>query len=294
VLRAIVLIIDVLAAAQVRATTLAPNDRAPLANLPGPVINSPELSSPTTLAPDKGDLPGTAPELLVPSPAPSASAVAISLDLAVKRGLWSKACGIATDTLARQEAEIEALKVFAICSALVNNTQATETALLRLRNIEGASSHDVLLIDGIVRLRAGSVEQAITQFNSILQAHPDDPLALYFLGTAFRTEKRTEEAISIFQKLLRQWPDHAPALIAIAGITAGPNAKIEDLRKAIVLTKHATQMEPMNLAYWKKLAELYDRIGDHDRASAIKLQWISALKAGHPSVGLSKSTARQK
>jgi hypothetical protein len=53
-------------------------------------------------------------------------------------------------------------------------------------------------------------------------------------------------------------------------------------------------MEPMNLAYWKKLAELYDRIGDHDRASAIKLQWISALKAGHPSVGLSKSTARQK
>jgi Tfp pilus assembly protein PilF len=41
------------------------------------------------------------------------------------------------------------------------------------------------------------------------------------------------------------------------------------------MTERATAIEPMNLDYWKQMAELYERAGQHDRAAAVKLQWLS-------------------
>jgi cytochrome c-type biogenesis protein CcmH/NrfG len=254
------LALGALAAVPARATILTPETGDPLADTfqfqPG--IPAPDLS------------------LLVPAP-PSAATQALAR--AVERGLWSRACAIATDTLARRESDIEALTVFAICSAVTNDSEASGKALQRLQDAEGTSGDRVSLVQGIVRLRAGAAVEAVMLFDDILQKHPDDPLTLYFLGTALRAENRTADAIMAFRRLLQRWPDHSPALVAIAGLTAGPDAKAEDLQAAIALTEHATRIEPMNRAYWRLLAELYDRSGQHARASAVTLQWLSAPRA---------------
>jgi hypothetical protein len=45
------------------------------------------------------------------------------------------------------------------------------------------------------------------------------------------------------------------------------------------MMERASAIEPMNLEYWKQMAELCDRTEQHDRAAAIRLQWLTPHSA---------------
>ncbi len=210
--------------------------------------------------------------LLDANPAGDPSA---ALDSALRLGVWRKACSIATNVLARQERNVDALGVFGLCAAVRNDKEAAGKALQRLREAEGAPNYYATMTQGILRLRGGSASEADAMFKSVLKARPDDPLALYFTGEAMHARNRDGDAVSSFKAVLKRWPDHAPALASAAKLMASPKASKEDLREAVSLTERATKIEPMNLAYWKQMADLYERVGERDRAAAVRLQWLS-------------------
>jgi tetratricopeptide (TPR) repeat protein len=193
----------------------------------------------------------------------------------IQRGLWSRACSIATNTLAQQEPDEDALGIFAICSAVTNNKAAADSALWRLRQTEAFPYYYASLAQGILESRNGSPDEADKVFRSLLQARPDDPLVLYFSGAVLQAQHKDAEAILTYRKVLKAWPDYAPALVAAAQLMATPDASEKTLNEAIAMTERATAIEPTNRAYWKQLAELYDQSGQHDRASAVRLQWLS-------------------
>jgi len=198
---------------------------------------------------------------------------------ALSRGRWTNACNIATSVLARQEPDIDALGVFALCAAVRNDRVAASSALDRLRQVEAAPYYS-LLAEGILYLRDKLPDKAETAFKTVLQTRPSDPLGLYFSGEALHALHKDAEAISTFKSVLKSWPDFAPALTAAARLMATPNnAARKDLNAAITMTERATSIEPMNLAYWKLLVELYNRTGQHDRANAITLQWLNPPRA---------------
>jgi tetratricopeptide (TPR) repeat protein len=218
---------------------------------------------------------------LPPNPRPvplqgqdSYSTVSASLSTALQRGSWRMACSIAADALARGEQNVDALGVFGMCTALRNDQVAANTALQRLREVESPPYYTTMT-EGILQLRNGAAEKADATFNSILKSRPADPLALYFGGEAQHQLKRDAQAIASFKAVLKRWPDHAPALASAARLLAGPKASPQELKEAVAMTERATAIEPMNLDYWKQMAELYDRAGQHDRAAAVKLQWLS-------------------
>jgi tetratricopeptide (TPR) repeat protein len=207
----------------------------------------------------------------------SAAEVSAALDAALKRGQWQRACGVATASLGRGEANVDALGIFGACSALANDQTAANTALQRLREVEAAPYY-ASLTEGILQLRGGAPAKADATFAVILKARPDDPLALYFDGEALHQLKRDPQAIAAFKAVLKRWPDHAPALAAAARLMAAPKASPQALKEAATLTERATVIEPMNLDYWKQMADLYERTGQADRAAAVKLQWLSPPK----------------
>lgn len=193
---------------------------------------------------------------------------------AVSRGRWTNACSIATNVLARKVADVDALGVFALCAAIRNDTTAASSAIERLREAE-PSPYFGMLTQGILELKTGSPERAEAVYKTVLRSRTADPLALYFSGEALHAQRKDAEAIGTFRSVLKSWPDHAPALTAVARLLAAPVASTESLKEALVLTERATTIDPSNQAHWRLLAELCDRTGQHSRANAIALQWLS-------------------
>lgn len=197
------------------------------------------------------------------------------LDTELQRGSWRKACGIAADALGRGEQNVDALGVFGMCAALRNDRAAADTGLRRLREAETLPPYYAPMTEGILHLRNGAASKAEGTFMTVMASRPADPLALYFSGEAQHQLKRDSQAIASFKAVLKHWPDHAPALASAARLLSAPKASPQELKEAVALTERATAIEPMNTDYWKQMAELYDRVGQHDRAAAVKLQWLS-------------------
>lgn len=194
---------------------------------------------------------------------------------ALTRGQWSAACAIATSILAQQQPDVDALGVFAMCAALRDDKKTAGTALLRLDEAEAPPHYYAQLTQGVLSLRNKSPDKANILFSNVLGQRPGDPLALYFTGEALHSQRRDGQAISAFRSVLASWPDHAPALSAVARLTVSGTTSKDVLQSAIALTERAAKIEPTNLAYWQQLAELYDRGGERGRASAIRLQWLT-------------------
>jgi tetratricopeptide (TPR) repeat protein len=195
--------------------------------------------------------------------------------LALHRGLWTRACSVATDALAKKESNLDALGIFAICEALVANKEGTERAMSRLQEAEPSPGYYTMLTNGVANLRNGSNELAENAFKRLLETRPGDPLGEYFLGEALHARQKDTEAIATFQKVLKSWPDYAPALSATARLMAAKSASKQNLNDAISMSERAARIDPMNLKYWEQTARLCDQAGQRDRAQAIRLQWLS-------------------
>jgi tetratricopeptide (TPR) repeat protein len=236
----------------------------PIASEPGAREVGPaslELVAPASAAADRAE-PGTA-----------SGMTALN---AVSRGRWTSACGIATRILAARIPDVDALGVFALCSAIDNDTAAAGSALERLHEAESPRYYGVLT-EGILDLRGGLPAQAETAFKAFLRAKSGDPLASYFNGEALHAQRKDVEAIAAFRKVLKTWPDHAPALTAVARLLAGAKASRDNLQEALAMAERATAIDPTNRAHWKLLAELCARTGQAGRANAISVQWLSGL-----------------
>lgn len=207
-----------------------------------------------------------------------AAAINPGLKPALERGHWTRACGLATDALARQQGDLESLGVFAVCAGIGNDPAAAHSAMARLREVEPAPHYYATLSAGLLDLRAGSPDKAHAAFSGLLDARPGDPLANHFNGEALHALKRDPEALSAFRATLKRWPDYAPAASAAAQMIATPRASKAALEEAITLAERATKIEPMNPAYWKLLADLCERSGQRQRAAAIRLQWLNPPK----------------
>lgn len=182
---------------------------------------------------------------------------------------------MATRTRADRTPDTDALGVFAICQALRNDKTAAGMALARLGSADDSTSHYGQIAQGVLLLRSGSPDAADATFKNVLGSESGDPLALYFRGEASHARHRDAEAVAAFRKSLQRWPDNAAALTAIARLISGPKASKADLNAAIASTEHATAIEPTNTDCWKQMAALYDRVGRHDRATAVTLQWLT-------------------
>lgn len=194
---------------------------------------------------------------------------------AVERGSWTRACGLATSVLAQNEPNLDALGLFAICQALIARTEETAQALSRLSNVEPSPAYYAPLTEAIVHLRNGRVDKAEADLDQVLKSRRDDPLATYFRGELLHAQRKDGDAIATFNAVLKTWPEFAPALSAAARLMADKGASTQTLDAAIAMCQRAALIEPMNLAYWKQTADLYDRAGQHERAEAIRLQWLN-------------------
>lgn len=222
-----------------------------------------------------------------------------SLAGALAQGNWAAVCAMATDVLALRQPDLDALGLFTMCAALGNDRAVLDPALALLRDVEPLPQVYTDFAEGIRQLMDEEPGPALDTFSRIRERERDRPaasifagmqpgtasssvrgkdavaLANYFRGEALFALGREQEAAGSFTASLDDWPEHAPALAAIARLTAGVDAPPEALTRAITMTEQATRIEPTNLGYWRQLADLCERNGETGRASAIRLQWLT-------------------
>jgi len=192
---------------------------------------------------------------------------------ALSRGKWQDGFHIAATVLSRETPDINALGVFAVCAAALNNREAAKSALNRLKQVE-AEPYAALLTQGILYLRDGASDKADGAFKAVLRKHPNDPVALYFSGEALHARHKDVEAISKFEEALKTWPDFAPALAAAARLRA---ASQEGLKVAVAMTQRAAAIDPENPALKQQLAELYDRSGQGNKARELYVDLLHGV-----------------
>lgn len=197
------------------------------------------------------------------------------LSVPLANGQWTSACARATHVLAKQQASVDALGIFAMCAAIRNDTKVVNTALKRLKEAEPPPHYYAQLTEGILLLRSRTPDKAGAAFKSILQQRANDPLAFYFAGEASHAQGKNADAIAYFKSSLKAWPNHAPAHSALARLTVSGNASKSALQSAIASAEQATKIDPANRGYWKQLANLCERAGETGRANAIRLQWLT-------------------
>ncbi len=196
---------------------------------------------------------------------------AAALNEPLQRGHWTVACARATAALAQAQPLVEALGVFALCAALQDDTEAFGRALQRLREAE-TSPYYAVLAQSIADLHAKGHARALSALRRLSETHPEDGLTRYFIGEGEYAGGDGEAARQSFTAVLKVWPKHAPAMVALSRLDATDGASDAALQRAIGQMENATQVEPANRAYWRWLAALCERAGQTSRAQAIALQ----------------------
>lgn len=196
------------------------------------------------------------------------------LPQAVGEGHWGAACTQVTRILAKQQPDVDALGIFALCAAIRNEKAAANTALARLKEAEALPGYYAQMTWGILLLRDNAPDKAVALFKQVLADRPGDPLAAYFSGEALHAYGKDTEAIAAFRATLSAWPQHAPALSALARLTTKGNASSSTLKSAIEMAERATRIDPGNRGYWQQLADLHELAGNQGQANAIRLQWL--------------------
>lgn len=192
---------------------------------------------------------------------------------ALQAGHWQRACGTATALLAAQVADVDALGLFGVCSAVSGDRPSTEAAMRRLAQAERPPYY-AGLVTAVLQLRARSPDAAEKTLKAVLDRRGDDPLATYFQAEVQHASGRDAQAVAGLDRVLLKWPKFVPAMTALARLKSGPKASADELKSALAWADRAATLEPMNRGYQRLLADLCQRTGDTKRASAIRLQWL--------------------
>lgn len=121
---------------------------------------------------------------------------------------------------------------------------------------------DALGHRGIVKSQLGHHEEAITDFDEAIKLKPNDPGLLNTRGVIRYIFKQYEAAINDFDKALKINARHAGSLHyrGLVKVQLGQNEEaIEDMNEAITIN-------PNDASMYNSLGDVYERIGDYDKA----------------------------
>jgi tetratricopeptide (TPR) repeat protein len=123
---------------------------------------------------------------------------------------------------------------------------------------------DTLLSQGDQAMRDSKLAEAESDYQSAIQAAPNDPRTHIALGNLYVFEQKPGPAQLEFMKVLELDPKNAPAHAALAGLYAGQS----QLGMAEAQYRAAVVLDPTHVAYRMDLASILIKENKHGEAEA--------------------------
>lgn len=132
-----------------------------------------------------------------------------------KRGENDKAVGVIEEIAARFPSRLEPLMELVDLYARLEDYTKVVHALDRLEKLDG-KSEQISMEKFRMYLQMGDLEQAFTEIESLAKEYPYEMRYLNILGDVYLENGRSDEAYDIFQKVLKEEPGYAPAMLSMA------------------------------------------------------------------------------
>lgn len=132
-----------------------------------------------------------------------------------KRGENDKAVGVIEEIAARFPSRLEPLMELVDLYARSEDYTKVVHALDRLEKLDG-KSEQISMEKFRMYLQMGDLEQAFTEIESLAKEYPYEMRYLNILGDVYLENGRSDEAYDIFQKVLKEEPGYAPAMLSMA------------------------------------------------------------------------------
>lgn len=190
----------------------------------------------------------------------------------LRKGLWYPARDHALKTIRDGNPNITPLGTLAL-TAVITDDQATVNAVMeKLRGIDHEDYYTPLT-QGVIELKKGKAQAAAKYFQTVLAKYPHDTLAQYFQAEVLNSQGKQKQALALLHELLQATPEFAPALVATARLESR-----EQLNPRIIeMMEKAITIDPTNAAYRRRLAEMYENAGQHERARETLIALVKAI-----------------
>ena len=112
-------------------------------------------------------------------------------------------------------------------------------------------------------------DEAIAEYNKILEVFPQDHEAYVRIGDAYRGKKQFNDAIGYYEEALQLKPDWLLAQSRILETTLEMGSFFEsnkDYREAVRIYEQLKEKQPDYVPVYEALSKLYGRLGEFDKA----------------------------
>ena len=141
-------------------------------------------------------------------------------------------------------------------------------------------------------LKAGRYPEALEHVNKAIAAKPEDPQARFLKGLILTEQGDTEDAIEVFQKLTKDYPDLPEPYNNLAVIYAGrgqyEKARAELEKSIRTHSSYATAYENLGDVYARLASQAYDKALQLDSSNSTaqsKLMLVRSLVGPAPQSG---------
>ena len=138
-----------------------------------------------------------------------------------------------------------------------------DTQVQKISPAAPSSDRDHVIRNAVTNWKAGKIEEAESDFRTILVFDPDNYTALSYLGTIFYDQGKYKEAELLFRKSTERFPDQAFGFRNL-GLTL---FRLDRVEEAVFEMKRAAALAPMDMENVILLARLYAYIGDQNNAA---------------------------
>jgi tetratricopeptide (TPR) repeat protein len=180
----------------------------------------------------------------------------------LKQGLWREAVQYAQLVISRDKKNSKAQGILGTIYALGGQKKLAESQLTFLKET-GENSFYGELIEAILEAQEKKFKEAEKHLGSALQKEPDHPVALYYSGSLSLAQNDLEKAEKAFKTVIASSPNFPPALAEL-GQVYWREKKTQD---AISYYQKAIKNDPENLLYRKQLIEIYKFTGQKEEVS---------------------------
>lgn len=106
-------------------------------------------------------------------------------------------------------------------------------------------------------------QEALKIYEDIIKAKPDNIEALFWVGFIYEETNRRDDAVKIWKKVLQISPEHAPTLNSLGYLYAEESKNLDEAENML---KKALQQEPDSGAYLDSLGWIYFKKKDYKKA----------------------------
>jgi len=186
----------------------------------------------------------------------------------LKQGLWQEAIQYAQFVISRDKQNNKAHGILGAIYALGGQKKMADSELTFLKG-KGEKSFYVELIEAMLKAQEKKFKEAEQHLGLALQKEPGHPVAIYYSGSLNLAQNNLEKAENAFKTVIASNPNFSPALAGLGQIYW----QKKKTQEAISYYQKAIENDPENLLCRRQLIEIYKSTGQKEAESKALMEF---------------------